>query len=189
MQWLGSIIQRIKQQELSPVDADKFFELGIPHLQEHADFMQQSPLLYAQLFEQSKQMYGQIIKFAQLNRANAEKMVAAALAKQQDDAEKTQQVMDDAQRKDFTARADAARKDFDVREKVERAKDANVTRGEVMKEKVRTDADIKREKVRTDGSIKAQEKAELAALDQQELKNKLMEMGGQTPSNVDFERK
>lgn len=190
---LTAVVKAVSQQEMSPVDADKIMSLGIPHLTEHIQFMTKSPMIYRDTLGRIDKPYKQLIQWAQLNRRNAEAMVAAAIKKQQEDQAATQQVMDDAQRKDFVAKADVARADYKVSEQVERAKEANVTRGEVMKEKVDKDADIKRRKVELEADIKrgatakGKEQMELENAPAGALAEQLSGMTGVTPSNVDFE--
>jgi hypothetical protein len=190
---LTEVVKAVSQQQMSPVDADKIMSLGLPHLTEHIQFMSRAPLFYQQTLNKVTEPYKQLVQWAQLNRRNAEAMIAAAMKKQQEDAAATQQVMDDAQRKDFVAQKDVERADFKVQQQVERAKEANVTRGDVLKEKVRKDADIKRLKVELEADVKQQAtakgrtQAELENTPFDELSSQLSGMTGITPSNVDFE--
>ncbi len=190
---LTGIVQAVSQQQMSPVDADKIMAIGIPHITEHIQFMSKAPLFYREVLGKLEKPYKQLLQWAQLNRRNAEAMIAAAMKKQQEDAAATQQVMDENERKNFMAQKDVERADFKVTQQVERAKEANVTRGEVMKEKVRSDADTKRLKVQLDAEVKqnatakGREQTELANSSPEELSLQLKGMTGLTPSTVDFE--
>ena len=190
---LGSIVQAVAQQQMSPVDADKIMAIGIPHLTEHIQFMAKSPMFYRETLDKLQKPYKQLMQWAQLNRRNAESMIQAAQRKQQEDAAATEQVMTDAQRKDFVAQADVARADTKVAAQNARADKANETRAEIMKEKVEKDADIKRRKVELDAEVKQQATAkgrtqdELAKTPSEQLSQQLGGMLGKTPSTVDFE--
>lgn len=187
------IVKAVSQQQMSPVDADKMFSLMVPHIAEHLQFVSRAPQFYQEIINKIEKPFKQLTQWAQLNRRNAEAMIQAAMKKQQEDQAATQQVMDDAQRKDFVAQKDVERADFKVQQQVERAKEANVTRGDVMKEKVRKDADIKRLKVELEADVKQQAtakgrtQAELESTSLDDLGAQLSSMTGSTPSNVDFE--
>lgn len=190
---LSAIVGAVAQQQMSPVDADKIMALGVPHLTEHIQFMQKAPQFYRDTLNRLKEPYGQLVKWAQLNRRNAEAMIQAAMKKQAEDAAATETVMNDAQRKDFVAQADVARDDRKVEAQNERADKANETRADIMREKARTDADTKRLAVeleadaKQNATAKGREQTELAASSPAELSNQLAGMIGNTPSTVDFE--
>lgn len=189
----AEIVQAVSQQQMSPVDANKIMEKEIPHLTEHLQYMAKAPLFYKSTLDRVEEPYKQLLQWAKLNKANAEKMIAAALKKQQEDQAATQEVMTDAQRKDFVAQKDVARADYKVQQQVERAKEANVTRGTVMKEKVQSDADIKRLKTELDADVKrnataiGREQTQLENTGINELSNELAGLTGSTPSTIDFE--
>jgi len=188
-----AVVQAVAQQQMSPVDADKLMALMLPHLTEHVQFMSKSPQFYRDTLNGLMDPYKQLAQWAQLNRRNAEAMVQAAKRKQQEDAAATQQVMDDAQRKDFVAKADVARADVKVAAQNERGDRANDTRARIMEKKVDSDADIKRRKVELEAQIKqdataiGRSRTELAAKSQEELSAQLSGMIGSTPSTSDFE--
>lgn len=191
---LGSqTVQAVSQQQMSPIDAAKIMELLIPHLTETIQFMNRSPLFYRDVLSKIEKPFKQLVQWAQLNKRNAESMIQAAIRKQQEDQAATQQVMTDAQRKDFQAQRDAERSDYKVQQQVERAKDANETRAEIMKEK--TDADIENNRRKTEADVEAKRGATAKGRAQTELENtpvadlqgQLRTMNGITPSTVDFE--
>lgn len=190
---LSSIVQAVAQQQMSPVDANKIMELGVPHLGEHVSFMLKAPQFYRDTLNRLEKPYKQLLQWAQLNKRNAEAMIQAAIKKQQEDAAATETVMTDAQRKDFVAQADVARADAKVAAQNERAAKANDTRADIMKTKAEKDADIKRLKVELDAEVKqmatakGREQAELASTPIKVLQDDITNLIGSTPSTVDFE--
>ena len=203
----NDIIQRIKQQQMTPIDGDKVFEQLIPHNGEHIQIYSQS--MFAKPFlDKYIPAWKEITDFAQKNRVLAAKMVEAEIRQRQEDAAKQEEAMTDAQRKDFIAQRDAERADFKVQQQVERAKEANVTRGQVMREKVQTDAEIQREKTQLDAqnqNTKTQteianataknnanirgitQKQQLEAMSDTELMTDSKRLQGNRPAQYDFE--
>lgn len=191
---LTGIVQAVSQQQMSPVDADKIMSLAIPHITEHVQYMAKVPMFYREILGRIEQPYKQVMQWAQLNRKNAEAMVQAAIRKQQEDAAKTQEVMTDAQRKDFMVARDVERADVKVAAQIERADKANTTRAGIMKEKVEKDVENKRLQITLEADVKKMatvkgwEQKELYAKKPEELSTDLASMLGNTPSAVDFER-
>lgn len=189
----AEIVQAVAQQQMSPVDADRIIRLLVPHLTEHIQFMSKSPQFYRDTLNRLQKPYKQLVQWAQLNRRNAEAMIQAAQKQQLEDQAATQQVMSDAERKDFVAQADVARADRKVESQVERAKEANETRAEIMKDKVIRDADNKRLQVQLEAdakkgaTAKGRTQNELAETSTEALSAELSTMLGRTPSTVDFE--
>jgi len=187
------LVQAVSQQQMSPVDADKIAALLLPHLTEHIQFMARAPMFYAETMRRIEEPYNQFVRWAQLNRRNAQAMITAAMRKQQEDAAATQEVMSDAQRKDFVAQRDAQRSDFKVQKQVERSDKANETRAEIMKEKVEKDAEIKRRQVELEAenkrlaTAKGRSQDELMNTPPEMLSSQLAGIIGNTPSTVDFE--
>lgn len=174
-------IRRIQQQQSDPVAADKIFTVLIPHMEEHWQTIVSNP--YLQSFAGSvKQPWMQLSEYAKLNRKNAASMIQAQIKKQQEDQEKTQQVMSDEQRKDFQAQKAEARNDFKVQAQVARADEANVTRAEVQKDKVIRDSDNQRLKIRLDSNNKKIEDESLP-----ELREQLDNINGRTIAPTDIE--
>lgn len=187
------LVQAVSQQQMSPVDADKIAALLLPHLTEHVQFMARAPMFYAETMRRIEEPYNQFVRWAQLNRRNAQAMITAAMRKQQEDAAATQEVMSDAQRKDFVAQKDAERADFKVQKQVERSDKANETRAAVMMEKVEKDAEIKRRQVELEAenkrmaTAKGRSQEELMNTPPEVLSSQLSGIIGNTPSTVDFE--
>lgn len=137
------IINRIQQQQLDAIGADKIFNSLIPHMAQHWQVIEQSPLQIS-FVEKVKKSWDQLQDYAKLNRNNATKMYQAQIKKQQEQAAKTQEVLSDEELKNVKAAGDERRADYKVQSQVQRASEANVTRGQVMRDKVRSDADVKR---------------------------------------------
>ena len=193
MQLLMSINKALQEQQMSPVDAVKIYEVALPHTQEHIQAMQQAPQFYREVLAQVEEPFGQILKLAQLAKKNAQAMIQAAVRKQEQDAAKTQEVMTDEQRKDFVAIREQNRKDAESAHKMERNAQQSDERGEIMKEKVESDAEIKRLKVIKEAQVKREATAigrtqnDLMEESPDELRGRLTSLSGTTPSNIDYE--
>lgn len=186
-------IQQLQGQKISPVDADKIFQNSIPHTQLHIQAMQKAPLLYREALQKIEPAFGQVLKLAELNRKNAESMVQAEIRKQQEDAVKTQQVLDDSQRKDVVAAHDMKLKDEKQTASIERNKETVKQRGQIMREKVRADADVGKLKAQLDAEVKGATAKGRTQLDlekspPEDLQSQLAGMTGSTPSAIDFEK-
>jgi len=143
------IVDAVTQEQMSPIDADKVFEVLIPHNDQHIQYLSGS--IFAKSFlEGIKKDWYDLKKFAVLNKRNAEKALLAQQKKQEEDAAKTQTVMTDEQRKDFIAKRGEDRKDFVVKKTVQRADEANQTRSEVIKKK--TDAEVSSIRAKTEAA-------------------------------------
>lgn len=189
---LTAIIRQVSGQQMSPVDADKVMALAIPHLTQHMEQMSKAPMFYAQVLQKLQDPFNQVVRWAQLNRRNAQAMIASAMEQQKKDQAATEQVMSDAERKDFTARRDADRADFKVQKQVERSDKANETRAGIMRDKAATDDEIKRRKAETDIAVKnatakGRTQTELLNTPISQLEQQLTTIGGSSPSTVDFE--
>lgn len=193
MALLSQTVQQLQQQQISPVDADKIFEVAIPHEQAHIGAMEKVPLLYREALQKLVPPFNQILKLAELNKKNAEAMIQAAQKKQQEDAAKTQGVMSDAQRKDFVAQTDSQRADQKQAAAIERNKQTTEQRGEIQKTAAEQKAENDRLKIELDHQVKVSN-AKGASQDQlehsspQDLSAQSRGIIGQTPSSVDFER-
>lgn len=175
------IIDQIRQQQMEHLPADKIFTVLVPHMQEH--FVAAEKSLFSKGWViQRKKYLDDINKFAMLNRRNANRDVEAQVAQQQKAQAAQEQVMSDAQRKDWQAQQDAKRADLKVGQQVERAKEASQTRAEIMRDKVVRDADNKRLAVQLDHDAKTQKEESLP-----ELRGELRRMAGNTPSPNDIE--
>lgn len=181
----NQIIQQRTQQQMDAKDADKVFTILVPHTQEHINAISKS--MFAKSFLAGIQKpWQQVEEYARLNRKNAVAEVQAQIKKQQQDQQQTQQVMTDAQRKDFVAQTDAQRKDKAQSAKEERSAQASQQRGEIMKDSVVRDADNKRLKVQLDAQSK-QNAAPAPVESLPALQSELNGMVGNTPSPYDIE--
>lgn len=188
---LNDTIQRIKQQEMTPLDGDKIFTVAVPHTGDHIQIYSQS--IFAKTFiDQIKPAWDEIVKFATNNKVQAAKLIQAEIRKRQEQAAKQDEANADIARKDQIAAADIARADRKVESQVERAAEANVTRGDVMRQKVQSDAEIQREKVQLEAQNDrdanyASQKAQLEQQTMEQLKTNLNGLSGNRPAQFDFE--
>jgi hypothetical protein len=154
-------IRKIKQQQLSTVEADKTFTVLLPHMQEHFQALARSPFAISFMGKIQKP-WKELQDYAILNRKNAQRELQAAIKKQQEQQAAQEQVLNDEQLKNLKAKGDEERANFKVQSQVERAKEANATRAEVMREKVNLDAGNSRLKVNLEAqnqTLKAQQEA------------------------------
>jgi hypothetical protein len=183
------IVQQVQQQQMSPIDADKQFAVIIPHLGEHMQALSKMPTAQ-ETFQQILPLWKQIQKYAQNNRQNAEKMIQAQIRQKQEAEQATNQVMGDAQRKDFVAQADVKRADAKVGSQIERAKEASDTRAKIMEQDVQNKADNKRLEIQLNPKPQTPAPPPSESIDTEslpELHSDLSSMLGSTPSNYDFE--
>ena len=76
-------IQRIQQQQMSPIDADKVFSVLIPHMMEHWQALSQN--IFEQPFlDKMKKPWDQLADYAKLNRKNAAAQYQAQIRKEQE---------------------------------------------------------------------------------------------------------
>lgn len=174
-------IQKVQQQQLDVIAADKIFTVLVPHLAEHFAQLSSSPFSKA-FANQNKKNLDQVSNYARLNRSKAESSIKDRIRQQQEDAQATQQVMSEEQRKDMQVQKEEARKDYKIQSQVDRAKEANQTRGDVMREKIQRDASNQRLKIQLDSNNKPIEDNSI-----EENQKMLSDMAGTTPSPIDFE--
>jgi len=182
---LGSeIIDRLQQQQMDPVQADKVFHVLVPHMQQHFQAVQVSPF-NASFAAQVEQPVMQIANYAQLNRKNAMAMLKSQEKQQRQNAEQQQEAMTDAQRKDFIAAKDEERKNYQLQAKEERTAEAQKTRADIMREKVHLDAQNQKRKVELEANIKQNKAANEMNL--AEIRANIQKIKGDTPSPADIE--
>lgn len=192
----NDVIMRVKQQQMTPIDADRIFSILIPHNGEHISLYSQS-IFSRNFLESYKETWKEITRFAENNRVMAAKMAEAAIRKRQEEEAAQNQVMTEEQRKDFQAQKDEQRKDFKVQSQVERARDANENRAQVMREKVQLDAQNKRlatelenqnEQTKVQGEIQVKtQKNQLEQMSTNAIRSEVDRMGGDRPAQYDFE--
>lgn len=185
------VIKNVQAQKMDPVQADQYFALMLPHLDEHMGFVEQDAL-NEQFVKQMVPQIRQLQKFAQLNRVRVQKMQQAEVRRRAQEEEAMSSAQMEQQRKDFVVQKEEQRKDLKVTSQVERAKDANKTRAEIMKESTVAKADNERLGIR----LKAQNESEknkirepkeiLAGSSTEELQASLSGTVGLTPNPADF---
>lgn len=188
----GQIVQAVAQQQMSPVDADKYMTNGLPHITQHIQFMAQAPQFYQGALSTLEQPFKQLQQWAQLNRRNALAMIAAAKKKQQEDAAATQQVMDDAQRKDFVAKADMKIRQEESDAKIARSDEAADNKANNAADTAQRKLDIEQAKANRklaieESTAKGRTQIELAKETADQLSQRISDIAGNTPSTVDFE--
>jgi hypothetical protein len=195
---INDTINQIKQQQMTPIDGDKIFSVAIPHTGQHIQIYSKS--IFAEKFIKGiEPAWKEIVKFTTNNKVQAGKLIEAQIRERQKAAEQQQQVMSDAQRKDFVAQSDAKRDDYKVQQQVERAKEANETRAQIMKTKVEKDAENTAYKITlkheaetgkyTDTPQYPDQNSELAGESTDQLRSTLDNLSGSRPAAFDFENK
>lgn len=180
------VIDGVEKQQTDHIEADKVFSVLVPHMQEH--FQAAANSMFSQgWIGQRKEYLDDVVRFATINRQNATKQMQSKIQEQQKAQEQQQQVMSDAERKDFVAKKDEARKDFKITSQVDRAKEASATRAEVMHDKVVRDAANKRLAVKLDHEAKMSKGQGAATVEEADPVAELNRMSGVTPAPNDIE--
>lgn len=140
MQGLTEIIQQVVQQQMTPLQAQPYFDIAVPHLEQHVQYEKMN--VFAQAFiKQIEPNINQIVQYATLNKKNAAKMLEAQQKQQQTDQQATQTVMTDAERKDFQAQQDEKRKNFSLTEQNKRQEDQHQTKKQMLEESTQSKID------------------------------------------------
>lgn len=185
------IIKQVQSQQMNPVDADKYFSISIPHLEDHIKFVE-ADALNKQYTENLVPQMRQLTKFAELNRVRAQKMQQAEVRRRSEVQQQATTDQLDANRKDMVAQRDEARKDFKTKSQVDRAKEANETRADVMKSGVEKKAENEKLAINLKAeneqhkNIIEQPKEILAGRSTSELQSDLKSSVGSTPNPADF---
>lgn len=185
-----SVVDQIQQQQMDVITADSIFRVLVPHIQDHLAAVERNPFMQSD-FAKFEPLVADITQYAALNAKNAAEKNRAQIRQQQQDAEATQQVMSDAQRKDFQAAKDEARKDADMGAKLQRQEEASEAKEQALDE--RTRADIARENAKAASEIRTNSLKEglknTAQEDAQaDPRTALRTMAGNTPTPTDIER-
>ncbi len=181
-------IQRIQQQQLSAVEADKIFSVLIPHMTEHLKAMANS--IFAKKFVESiKKPWAQLTQYATLNRHNAAQEMQAAIKKQQEQQDQTQQVLTDEQLKTIKMQGEERRADQKAQHQIANAQQTSEQRAEIMRDDVNKKADNQRLKIQLDARNKTVEEqhAQVEEAPLAETRASLAELNGTTPSPYDLE--
>lgn len=181
-------IQRIQQQQLTALEADKIFSVLIPHMGEHLQALSKS--LFAQKFVESiKKPWNQLQQYATLNRHNAAQELQANIKKQQEQQAKQQQVMNDEQLKTVKLQGDERRADQKAAHQIQNSQQQSEQRAEIMREDVQKKADNKRLEIQLNAQNKTVEDqhAAVETAPLAENRARLAELNGKTPSPYDIE--
>jgi hypothetical protein len=184
-----NLIELVEQQQIDYLDADRQFSVLIPHMTDHLNAAKQSIFLQGFADQFGKQMKD-IVSFANYVRMQAKKQLRDQIAQQEQDAQASQQVMTDAQRKDFVAQKDAERNDFKVQSQAQRAEEASEVRAESLRSK--TNADIQNKNRIADAEVAVKQKKASgtptnSGTNIESPQEILADMQGETPSPYDFE--
>lgn len=196
MRDLTAVIQQVVQQQMTPIQAEPYFELAVPHLSQHVQYEQQN--IFAQaFFKQIQPGYNQIVQYATLNKKNAAKMLEAQQKQQATDQQATQTVMTDAQRKDFQAQADEKRKNFSLTQQNARQDDQHETKKKALEDSTQSKIDnetalaenkIAIEKKKANESSKSEgNKGDTGGPQNGSAKDQLASFSSQTPAPFDIE--
>lgn len=177
-------IRQVQEEEIDVVQADKIFNVLVPHINPHFQQLANSPFA-RDIVERTQEAISQLNRYAELNRANAQRSLEAERERIQRAQEQDAEAMSDAERKDFVAQRDEARKDAKVQDQLKRSDEASRTRAEIMRTDVERKAQNQRVKTVLDANNKLVEIEADARLD--EIKETRAAMRGNTPSTVDFE--
>jgi len=185
------VIKGVQSQQMDPMQADQYFALMLPHIDDHVQFLEQD-VLNKQYVETIVPQIRQLTKFAQLNRVRVQKMQQAEMRRRAQEEEAMTAEQMKQEREDFKVQKDEARKDMKVTSQVERAKEANQTRAQIMKESTVAKAENERLAVK----LKAQNESErnkiqqpkeiMAGTTTEELQASLASSVGSTPNPADF---
>lgn len=189
MNLIMETIKGVQAQEIEPQAADQILAVSIDHLQQHVKIIAEDSLNEAYVMQLAGTMK-QINKFAQLNRARAQKMMQAEVRRRGEEEQQMNADMMEQDRKDKVMEREEARKDFKVKAQVARAEEASTTRAEIMRRDVERKADNQRLDVELKNEVKQAEIRKpqeiLANQSTQQLQDTLKAQVGETANPVDF---
>lgn len=183
-----NIIERIQQQQIDPVTADKTFAVLIPHMNEHWQVLLRS--IFAKSFvAQAQKGWNQLTQYATLNHKNAAKQLQGEIKKRQELEAQQNEALSDIERKNMVAAADIKRKDVQAAAKEERADEQSDVKAQNMREQIQTNAANDRLKITLEANNKsvAESKKALASAPIESLRSDLSDINGATPSPYDLE--
>ncbi len=147
--------QMLKEQQMDPIAVDKVLTVLVPHLGEHLQALSRS-MFTQQFFIQAKPAYDQLVKFAQLNRHNAEQMAQAQQKKQQQEQEQQQEAMSKEQLATYTMQQDEQRKNTKLTAQLERQRQQHETKEAMLVSKTENEIATIRHKAIAETEIKQQ---------------------------------
>lgn len=110
MALMQQVVELVNQQQMDVVAADAIFTVAVPHLGEHLQSISTS-VFTQQFYAEAKPQYDSLLRYATLNKKNAEKVAQAEIRKQQELEEKNQEVMNEQELKNVQVVNDERRKD------------------------------------------------------------------------------
>jgi hypothetical protein len=158
------IMQAVQQQQMDPIEANKTFELSVPHTEQHLQAVAQSEF-GASFVEKWKPAFDQVKQYFILNRKNAIKMYQAKIREQQKLEEEQQAMLSEDAIKREAMERDQARKDAESKNKADRQDRESETRADLKRRDVEQKADNDRLKIQLDASVKGQKNAADASLE------------------------
>lgn len=184
----NNAIQKIQQQQLTAVEADKVFTVLIPHMREHLQALSKS-FFARKFFESVRKPWAQLEQYATLNRHNAAQELQANVKRQQALQQQNQQVLSEEQLKNVKAQGDENRANTKAAHQINQAQQKSEQRAEIMKEDISKKAENQRLKIQLEAENKNVEQqhaaVETASLD--ENRAALSNLNGDTPSPYDIE--
>jgi len=168
------VVRGVQEQKMDPVEADSVFNVLVPHTGEHLQILEASPFAVSFVAE-GKPAYGQLERFAVLNRKNATKILQARVKEQQRLQEQQQGVMTDEQIKTFKAVQDEKRANIRLASQSQRQQEAGDNKAENLRRKTDQEINIKRKKAEDEVAV---QKLKV------QLENNAVEEGEENPAAV-----
>lgn len=162
-------MNKVQQQQLTPIEAQKIFDMSIPHTQEHWKALLDRLPFGEAFVNEWKGPYDQVIQYAALNRKNAIKMYEAAILEQQQAEENQQKVLSEMELKALQVQGDEARKNFTTERKEARQEKESQTRADIKKRDVELKAENERYKAQLQNGVDNQRAANENSLEQNRL--------------------
>lgn len=183
------IIELVNTKQMDVIAADKIFSVSVPHTGEHVQALAQSVFSQA-FYAEAKPKFDQVMKFATLNKKNAERAAQKQITDEGQQAEQTQQVMSDEELKNMQVINDERRKDTKLERQDGRQQEQHLVKKELATNesnaKIAREAAEARSKIQLEQAgkvLEASVNAEITA-DPEAYLNK---QSGDTPATYDIE--
>lgn len=189
MALMTQVVQLANQQQMDAVAADAIFTVAVPHIGEHLQALSQS-VFSQQFYSEAKPQYDQLVRYATLNKKNAEKVAQAQIKKEQEDQAATDQVMQDNQRKDFELMNDERRKDTKQDAQIARQDDSSKEKQRIQSEASKAEIDRKAYETRAKAQLEKSGKqleAKVNSEIEEDPQAYLQEKSGESISPYDLE--
>ncbi len=152
----SEIVQAVVQGQMNPMQAQPIFELLIPHIGQHMQYEGANPLARDFMAGIAPQ-FNQLQEYANLNKRKAAQMLQAQQKQQEADAQATQQVLGEEERKNLQVQGDEQRSNIKLANQLQRGKEMQEVKAQTLEEKTRAELRIKDKKVQGELAIKAQQ--------------------------------